>query len=81
MQHTALWQWLKDNGITQAEAAEATGYARSHISAILNGHYHLTPAVKLAFAKAYPETAMFLLPELTRPKCLVDSPAPYSTGQ
>ena len=62
MANAQLFQWLKENGITQEEAARATGYTLNYLNAVLKGRYPLTPAVTLAFVQAYPATASFLLP-------------------
>lgn len=58
----ALWQYLKDNGITQEEAARATGYTLNYINSVLNGRAPLNAAVREAFMLVYPDTAAFLLP-------------------
>lgn len=67
-QHGAqLWQYLKDNGITQAEAAHKMGYTVNYLNNILNGNMPLTRSAKMAFIQTYPKTAAFLLPQLTCP--------------
>ena len=61
--HAQLWQWLKDNGITQEEAARATGYTVNYLSSVLRGVVPLTGNVIIRIANVYPETALFLLPD------------------
>lgn len=63
MENARVWQYLKDHGITQAEAAEATGYTPMHMNAILCGRAEFTDKARVRFVRAYPETAVFLLPE------------------
>lgn len=57
-----LWQWLKDKGITQEQAAHAMGYTLNYTNAVLTGREPLTRAIKMAFIETFPETANFLLP-------------------
>ena len=61
--HSQLWQWLKDQGISQEEAARATGYTVNYINAVLRGVHPLNGNVILKFAEKYPESAHFLLPD------------------
>ena len=65
MARSQLWQYLKDNGITQEQAARALGYTTNYTSGVLVGRHRLTRAVKMAFLEVYPETAVFLLPGRT----------------
>ena len=58
----ALWQWLKDAGITQEEAARACGYTVNYVNAVLNGREELTPGFRLRVMAVFPATAQFLLP-------------------
>ena len=62
MARSQLWQFLKDRGITQEQAAHALGYTTNYTSGVLTGRHRLTRAVKMAFLETYPETAAFLLP-------------------
>lgn len=64
MSRAQLRQYFKDNGITLREIAETTGYAYSYTSDLLNGHTPLTDSARFRFVRLYPETAVFLLPEL-----------------
>jgi transcriptional regulator with XRE-family HTH domain len=61
--HAQLWQWLKDQGITQEEAARATGYTVNYLSSVLRGAVPLTGNVIIRIANVYPETSRFLLPD------------------
>lgn len=61
--HERLWKWLKVRGISQEEAARATGYSLNYIGSVLRGTYPLTGAVTYKFIETYPETAPFLLPD------------------
>ena len=62
MENAQLWQWLKDQGITQEKAARETGYTVNYLNAVLLGRQPLTPAARFRFVETYPETAAFLLP-------------------
>jgi plasmid maintenance system antidote protein VapI len=57
-----LWQYLKDNGVKQQDAACAVGYSLNYVNSLLTGRLPLTPAVQFRFMAAYPETAAFLMP-------------------
>lgn len=62
MSRSQLWQYLKDNGVKQQEAACAVGYSLNYVNSILTGRLPLTPAVQFRFMAAYPDTATFLMP-------------------
>ena len=62
MENAQLWQYLKDNGISQEEAARKIGYTLNYLNSVLKGRAPLNASVKEAFMLAYPETAAFLLP-------------------
>lgn len=64
MSRSQLWQYLKDNGITQEEAAERLGYNLNYLNGVLVGRRALTDGVRFRFVECYPETAVFLLPHL-----------------
>lgn len=64
MDNAQLYQWLKDEGITLKEAAATTGYAYQYLVGLVNGSQPMTDAARLRFVRAYPETAVFLIPEL-----------------
>jgi len=66
MSRSQLWQYLKDNGITQEQAARQLGYTLNYVSGVLTGRKPLTDAVKFRFVEVYPETAAFLLPHLVQ---------------
>ena len=68
MARAQLWQWLKDQGITQEEAARTLGYTLNYLNSVLTGRKPLSPAVKMRFIEEYPETAAFLLPALNGKK-------------
>ena len=57
-----LYRWLKDNGITQEQAARKVGYTLNYLNSVLTGRSELTDAVIWRFLTVYPETASFLLP-------------------
>lgn len=63
MKNIQLRQWLKDNGVTQEEAARATGYTVNYVNAVVNGRYPLSGDAILKFVEVYPATAVFLLPQ------------------
>ena len=63
MVNTQLWQWLRDNKITQQEAAYKMGFTVNYLSAILAGKRPFTRSVKMAFIEVFPETTSILLPE------------------
>ena len=58
-----LRQWLRENRISQEEAARATGYTANYLNAVLRGVHPLNGNVILKFAETYPDTAPFLLPD------------------
>ena len=62
MARAQLWQYLKDAGITQEQAARRLGYTLNYLNSVLTGRKPLTPAVKMRFIEEFPETAEFLLP-------------------
>ena len=63
MANAQLYQFFKDNGITLKEVAERTEYHYTYVSELLNGLTPLTDSARFRFVTAFPETALFLLPD------------------
>lgn len=61
MARSQLWQWLKDNGISQEQAARSVGFTVNYVNSMLRGHAPLSDSARLRFIEAYPETVAFLL--------------------
>ena len=68
MSRAQLWHYLKDNGISQEQAARRLGFSHAYVNRVLTGRSPLTDAVKFRFVECYPETAAFLLPHLCVPQ-------------
>ena len=66
MYRIKLWNWLRDNGIAQEQAARATGLTHAYVNSILKGRMPFTDSVRLKFIETYPQTATFLLQPQSR---------------
>jgi len=61
MANSQLYQYLKEKGVTRREAAQMIGVSYQHLVEVLNGTRPLTDNTRLKIARAFPETAAFIL--------------------
>ena len=61
MANAQLYQYLKDKGIRPREAARLVGVSYQYMIELLNGTTAMTDSARLKIARAFPETAQFLL--------------------
>ena len=61
VENAQLWQMLKDGGITLEDVAEKTGHSLGYLVNVVQGRTPLSDALKFKIARAFPETAAFLL--------------------
>ena len=73
MIHEIVRQKLRgEMGLTVGEIAQRTGYHYPYACELLNGTQPFSDSARLRFARAFPETASILLPDLAP---IADEPA------
>ena len=67
MIHELVRQKLRgEMGLTVGEIAQRTGYHYPYACELLNGTQPFSDSARLRFARAFPETASILLPDLAQ---------------
>jgi len=62
-ENSTLWQLLKDAGITLEDVAQQTGHSLGYLVNVVQGRAPLSDALKFRIARAFPDTAEYLLQE------------------
>lgn len=78
MTQAQLFEFFKDNGIGVEEVAAKTGYAVLYITNLIYGQDRLNDRARFRILKAFPKTAVFLLPEAAPAP---SGPSPGRLGQ